>query len=233
MGEASERQQTSNKEERAERILDAALKLILHYGYDKTTVSDIAKEASVSKGAIYLHYTSREALFEALIMREVARYGEAWMALMDSDPDGGTFVGMYRHALVIINDFPLIRAVYARDKRVFGDFLRQMDPRFHLQNFHFRTEFLREMQKVGVIRQDIEPEAGAYVLAMLSQGFLMIDDVIPPEFTPPLETVIEVMTKMLTSALAPEGGGDSEAGKKIVHNLMMQVRNRGHDTKTE
>ena len=32
----------NDNQERANRILDAASKLIVHYGYDKTTVSDIA-----------------------------------------------------------------------------------------------------------------------------------------------------------------------------------------------
>jgi AcrR family transcriptional regulator len=233
MQEVTEQKQTSQNEERAERILDAALKLLLHYGYDKTTVSDIAKEANVSKGAIYLHYASREALFEALIMREVMRYGEGWMALMDSDPEGGTFVSLYRHALVVINDFPLIRALYARDQRILGDFLRQMDPKFHLQNYHFRTEFIRQMQEVGAIRTDIEPQAGAYILAMLSQGFFMIDDIVPREIAPPADTVIQTMALMLTSALAPEGGGDSEAGKRVVHQIMNQLRNWGKDAQTE
>ncbi len=51
----------SSNPERAQRILDAAANLIAHYGYDKTTVDDIARAAGVSKGAIYLHYRSKEA----------------------------------------------------------------------------------------------------------------------------------------------------------------------------
>ena len=51
--------------ERQERILEAAAKLMAHYGYDKTTVSDIAEEAGISKGAVYLHYKGKEELFDA------------------------------------------------------------------------------------------------------------------------------------------------------------------------
>ncbi|MEM7028378.1 MAG: helix-turn-helix domain-containing protein, partial [Chloroflexota bacterium] len=40
----------SDNKEREERILDAASNLFVHYGYDKTTVDDIAREAGVSKG---------------------------------------------------------------------------------------------------------------------------------------------------------------------------------------
>jgi len=56
--------------ERERRILEAAAKLIAHYGFDKTTVSDIANEAGISKGAVYLHYKSKDDLFDALIIHE-------------------------------------------------------------------------------------------------------------------------------------------------------------------
>ena len=46
--------------ERERRILDAAVRLIAHYGYDKTTVGDIAHEAGVSKGAVYLHWPGKD-----------------------------------------------------------------------------------------------------------------------------------------------------------------------------
>jgi AcrR family transcriptional regulator len=61
----------SANKEREKRILDAAAALFTHYGFDKTTVSDIAAEAGVSKGAIYLHFESKENLLEALLLREL------------------------------------------------------------------------------------------------------------------------------------------------------------------
>ena len=65
----------SNNAEREERILDAAAELFIHFGYDKTTVSDIASEAGISKAAIYLHFKSKDDLLEALILRETEAYG--------------------------------------------------------------------------------------------------------------------------------------------------------------
>jgi AcrR family transcriptional regulator len=64
------RRNTSNRDE---RLLDAAADLIVRLGYDKTTISDIASQAGVAKGAIYLHWASKDDLFEALIIREMRR----------------------------------------------------------------------------------------------------------------------------------------------------------------
>ena len=59
----------SRLDERAQRILAAATRLILHYGYDKTTMSDIAAAANVSKSTLYLYWQSKEELFRALLTR--------------------------------------------------------------------------------------------------------------------------------------------------------------------
>ena len=73
----------SDNQLRRERILDAAAELFIHYGYDKTTVSDIAQTAGVSKGAIYLHFDGKDALLEGLIIREMKIYAEKWLALLE------------------------------------------------------------------------------------------------------------------------------------------------------
>ena len=98
----------TENEDRANRILDAAVKLIVHYGYDKTTVSDIAKEAGISKGAVYLHFESKDALFEALLIREMKNYAEAWLEGIESDPKGGTIGGMYKSMMYAIQRNPFV-----------------------------------------------------------------------------------------------------------------------------
>lgn len=93
----------SNNAERMGRILDAASGLFLHYGFDKTTVSDIARQAGVSKGTIYLHVDSKDHLLEELILRELKTYAEAWLARLEADPQGGTIAGMYKDSLYALS----------------------------------------------------------------------------------------------------------------------------------
>jgi AcrR family transcriptional regulator len=50
-----------------ERILLAAWETIRKYGFDKTTVSDIAKGAGIAKGTIYLYFPSKEEIMLALV----------------------------------------------------------------------------------------------------------------------------------------------------------------------
>ena len=49
-----------------QRILDGASRLFLQYGYKRTTMDDIAVAVGVSKGSLYLHFDSKEAIFDAV-----------------------------------------------------------------------------------------------------------------------------------------------------------------------
>jgi len=54
------------KEEARSRILDAASRVFAEKGYHEATMEDVAKQLGVSKGALYLYFSSKERLFEAM-----------------------------------------------------------------------------------------------------------------------------------------------------------------------
>src|SRR5512140_1621330 len=47
-------------------ILAAADRLLRHYGPQKTTVADVAREAGVGVGTVYLEFPSKDAIVEEL-----------------------------------------------------------------------------------------------------------------------------------------------------------------------
>lgn len=51
------------------RILDAASKRFLHYGYQKTTMNEIARDLSMSTGNLYRFYPSKLDIAEALALK--------------------------------------------------------------------------------------------------------------------------------------------------------------------
>ncbi len=212
-------------DERENRILDAANKLVTHYGYDKTTVDDIAQEAGVSKGAIYLHFKGKEALFEALLLRESERVMDDMFARIEADPEGGTLFYLYSHALRAAVSNPLVRALTTQDRRVLGDFARRFARMATMeQGMMFGLDFIRHFQEAGLIRKDLSPAVITYLLAYMRYGFLNIETVLPPENTPPLDEIVVGMAQMLSSGLAPEGAGSSDAGKVIMRGYIEQMR---------
>jgi AcrR family transcriptional regulator len=54
---------------RADQVVAATRALFLRYGYRRTTVDDIAREAGVAKATLYLHFAGKEDMFRAMILR--------------------------------------------------------------------------------------------------------------------------------------------------------------------
>ena len=52
-------------------ILEAALAEFARHGFSGARMEDVARGAHVSKGTVYLYYPTKQALFEALVRRDV------------------------------------------------------------------------------------------------------------------------------------------------------------------
>ncbi|MBZ0293486.1 MAG: TetR/AcrR family transcriptional regulator [Anaerolineae bacterium] len=210
----------SDNEAREQHILDATADLIMSQGYDKTTMSDIAEAVGVSRGIVYLHFDSKEALFETLIRREVQQYAQTWLEHIEADPRGGTVGGIYRAVLYAINSRPLMAAMMRQDRRVVGNYLRKPGNLFaSMQTSAPGADFLRSLQQVGAVRSDVNPVVMSHIMDMLSYGLITIQDFKSPDELPPFDEVMETTADMLDCLLTPEDGGNSEGGKAVIHQL--------------
>lgn len=53
------------------RLLDAALQLFLERGFEHTSCEDIARLAGAGKASLYARYANKDAIFEAVVRRDV------------------------------------------------------------------------------------------------------------------------------------------------------------------
>ncbi len=60
-------------EVKREAILAAAVTLFGRYGYRRTAMDEIAREAGIAKGTVYLYFPTKEALFRALSQQTLDR----------------------------------------------------------------------------------------------------------------------------------------------------------------
>ena len=60
------------KEEKNQALIDAALAVFSRVGFAAAKMDDVAREAGVSKGTVYLYFDSKEQLFEEMVKVNMA-----------------------------------------------------------------------------------------------------------------------------------------------------------------
>jgi AcrR family transcriptional regulator len=212
--------------ERGDRILDALAALITRWGYGKTTVDDIAREAGVAKGTVYLHWPTKGAMLQALIEREEREWNAVVAERMMADPRNGSISSTYRHALALSMESPLLRALFTGDHDALGEWTRSPQVR---ARSHRRMEALhaliRAMRAAGLMRTDLSVEVQAYMITALSYGILTVDEFLPADLVPSREDVADAFAVMLRRGLEPELADDEEAaalarGQAIIADVM-------------
>jgi AcrR family transcriptional regulator len=81
--------------EKRDRILDAAQRLFVRYGVKRTSVDDVAREAGIAKGTVYLSFKSKAELFAAIADRLCANtLADAQQIVLEATPLTQRLVGM-------------------------------------------------------------------------------------------------------------------------------------------
>lgn len=68
------------KEARPGELLAAALELFVEKGFAATRVEEVAKRAGVSKGTLFLYFSSKEELFKAVVRENISGRFDEWNA---------------------------------------------------------------------------------------------------------------------------------------------------------
>ena len=131
-----------------EKILLTSLDLFARKGYGATSVSDIAGALGITKGALYRHFASKRAIFDAILARMEQRDGEQARAhdLPEGAPDA---------------DGPAYEAAAAADIVAFSKAM-----------FRYWTEdpFAAPFRRMLTLEQYQDPETGRLYQQYLAAG---------------------------------------------------------------
>jgi AcrR family transcriptional regulator len=169
------------RNEKKQLLKDVALQLFAEQGYTRTSISEIAKKANVSKGLMYNYFQSKEELMVFILnslMEDFSRF---------IDPNRDNII-TEEEALNFID--------------IIFDLLK--NKRESLQHYFqliFQPEVMQLINKSGVIRKDIleqiyllldffiqkqtktDPEIAKVNILSLSEGFLMRYVYFPNQFS--------------------------------------------------
>jgi hypothetical protein len=138
------------------------------------------------------------------------------MARIEADPVGGTVGGLYRHGLLALAANPLMRALYGREARMLGTFVRRRGPAIYTPRYLASLEMVQALQQAGVIRQDVGADIINHTLMVLQVGLVTVGEIFDPSLFPPFEAVAQALGDLMQRALAPAARVDPVVAKAAI-----------------
>ncbi|SDW76389.1 TetR/AcrR family transcriptional regulator [Paenibacillus sp. CF384] len=90
------------------KIFTVAKELILSKGYNNVTVDEICETCSLSKGAFYIHYKSKEDIVRQLFRDDMSEYMDEKFGKYIEDNEHASPVDKLRTFMMVALGFPLI-----------------------------------------------------------------------------------------------------------------------------
>ena len=140
-----------------DRILDAAERLLGRFGYRKMTVEDIAAEAGIGKGTVYLSFPSKEEVVLSAVDRIVERVCTAMEEEAARDASGPDRLRAMLRARVMVR-FEAVAAYSASLNDLLGSIRAGLLAR-RVQHFDREIDVLARV--IARAQQDGELRAGA------------------------------------------------------------------------
>src|SRR5881296_76060 len=204
----AERPEPSRKQ-----LMAAAIDCFARLGYQGTSIDRIARDAGVTKGAVYYHFRDKEELLFEAVKDRVGGFEKQILA--DAVPEEDALTTLRRvidacffHATVSNHRrFIITLMVEALDTNPalsveFRNILRRMRV--------FLADVLRRGQQRGVLRGDVSAEAAAAVVAGGIMG-AEIQHYQDPEQVD-LRAILDTLVEQMAAWLAPRGGARKAAG---------------------
>ncbi|WP_019930477.1 TetR/AcrR family transcriptional regulator [Nocardia sp. BMG111209] len=191
-----------------ERILDAAATVFAQLGYDRARMADVIEVSGMTKGSVYFHFESKEALAVAVLTEKHARWIEQVRTRLAAAPPGlprleallPAVLEMHRddHDAWVISRLSQNLAAVPATRPLAVELTRRW--------IDDVAELIREAQRIGDITGDTDPDLLATVLVGAFDGVKMTIEVLSDDAATAdqrLEASGGVLLTMLRSAVAP------------------------------
>jgi AcrR family transcriptional regulator len=222
---------TPPPEARLERVLDVAADLLVRLGYRRVTIEEVARQAGIGKGTVYLHFPTKEALFLAVLLRIHHGVTARMVARMEADPAEVLPGRVARSMYLDIADDPVTRPLYLGDGEVLGRLAHEAVGTLG-ELSRRRQEAGRAwfglLRDAGLLRTDRDVDAQLYQLAAISTGFYFLDTLPVPGAPPERATRAELLEQAVSAALevpAALGGaaGTAPAVAELYRSLIDHI----------
>lgn len=171
-------------EERKEQIMNAAWVVFAQSGFHKARMDDIAKQAGLSKGTLYLYFKSKDELGIALLDRMFALELEGLQSLLAQD--GPIRKRLFSHWEKIATQLEELGPLSAVWYEFYAETSRQPQVQRYFKGYFVQFRgVVEEIVRQGIEREElrqVDPGELAMVLVSLSEGATLMWSTDPSGF---------------------------------------------------
>jgi len=161
--------------DKSQRILDAAFDNFRQFGFLKTTVDEIAKQAQVGKGTIYSYFANKEQILVALVDRE---FRKGFSIISEAISQEKNAIAKLKQLLKTTFDYfhtnALISKVLAMDRGVALTVISEKNKEIQRISIAGIKIVLEQGQKEGVLRK-VDNDKVAYTIDGMIRSFHYMD----------------------------------------------------------
>ncbi|HPR56707.1 MAG TPA: TetR/AcrR family transcriptional regulator, partial [Deltaproteobacteria bacterium] len=152
-------------EEKYRMILNAAKQVFAQEGFYNSKVSEIAREAHVADGTIYLYFKNKDDILISLFEEEITRIIKTVRAELDSitDPREKLIKFCDNHLTIVETDRALAEVIQV-ELRQSNKFMREYKNKNFLAYLNIIADIVAQGQQQGVFRDDLKPDLCARVI---------------------------------------------------------------------
>lgn len=178
---------------RRDRILDAAERLVLAQGFDAMSIAAVAERAGIGKGAVYLEFSAKRDILDALLQRGNARIAQRVEQELGAHP---SLSAAYRETARALLDDPLMTAAFLDDRGILGAHVAAEPHARYRERHEGVIAWIRTLQQHHRVVPDVEPEELALALSSATIGLLSAARLLGPLDRERLEGAIDTIGHM-------------------------------------
>jgi TetR/AcrR family transcriptional regulator, fatty acid metabolism regulator protein len=145
-------------ENKHQKILQAAIKVFSEKGFYNSRVSEIAKEANVADGTIYLYFKNKDDILISLFEEEFGKIVQNMRASLEKDKDALQKIKRFAIAhLSIVTKQQELAEVMGVEVRQSSKFMKEYVNKPFIEYLNIIRSVVIEGQEKGLIRKDLTP----------------------------------------------------------------------------
>jgi TetR/AcrR family fatty acid metabolism transcriptional regulator len=145
-------------ESKHQKILQAAIKVFSEKGFYNSRVSEIAKEANVADGTIYLYFKNKDDILISLFEEEFAKIVRDMRAELAREKDALQKIKRFAIThLSIVSHHPHLAEVMGVEVRQSTKFMKEYVNQPFIEYLNIIRSVVIEGQEKGLLRKDLTP----------------------------------------------------------------------------